>query len=129
MNAPLWEVAYSPDSKFLMIRRDKELEVRLTSNDALISRYDVTEFAVSPIRNLLALGDDEGNIQIREIDTGKRLMTIKAHKDPVYSIAFSGKVCDIKLWELESGKLLHYFEETAVDAYDIDMSSLIFYIS
>ena len=135
MNAPAWKVVYSQDSKFLLIQRADELEVRLASNGALVSRYGMAEFAVSPVGNLFALGDTEGNIQIREIDTGRKVISIKAHEDRIYSIAFSadglyiassGKDCDIKLWDLASGELLHYFEETVVDAYEIDSPSRIF---
>jgi len=135
MNAPAWKVVYSQDSKFLLIQRAEELEVRLASNGALVSRYNAVEFAVSPNRNLLAIGDNDGNIQIREIDTGKGIKNIKAHDDRIYSLAFSAdgyyiasssKDCDIKLWDLETGKLLHYFEETVVDAYEIDAPSRIF---
>jgi WD40 repeat protein len=95
----------------------------------------MAEFAVSPNRNLVALGDKDGNVQIRDLDTGKGVMNIKAHEDRIYSLAFSpdglylassGRDCDIKLWDLGSGKLLHYFEETAVDAYDIGDVSRIF---
>jgi WD40 repeat protein len=135
MNAPAWEVTYSQDSKFLLIQRAEELEVRLTSNGSLVSRYATAAFAVSSVSNLLAIGDRMGNIQIHEFDTGREIMKIEAHDDRVYSIAFSadglylasaGQDCDIKLWDLETGKLLHYFEETAVDAYEIGMSSRIF---
>jgi WD40 repeat protein len=135
MNAPAWKVAYSPDSKYLLIQRAEELEVRLTASGALLYRFEMTEFAVSSKTNLIALGDDAGNIQIRDLDSGKGIRNIKAHDDRIYSIAFSadglylasaGQDCDIKLWDLETGKLLHYFEETAVDAYEIGMSSRIF---
>jgi WD40 repeat protein len=135
MNAPVWKVVYSYDSRYLLIQRAEEVEVRLTTNGALLYRFDAVEFAVSPVTNLLALGDNEGNIQIRDIDTGQSVRGIKAHEDRVYSIAFSqdgfylassGRDCDIKLWDLESGKLLHYFEETAVDAYQIGSPSRIF---
>jgi len=135
MNAPAWELTYSPDSKYLLIQRAEELEVRLTTNGALRYRFDMAEFAVAPKQNLIALGDDEGNIQIRDLDSGESIRTIKAHDDRIYSIAFSadglylassGQDCDIKLWDLKTGELLHYFEETAVDAYEIGMTSRIF---
>ena len=135
MNAPAWKVVYSPDSKYLLIQRANEVEVRLTSNGSLVYRFAAVEFAVSPVQNLVALGDTKGNIQIRDLDTGRGTMNIKAHDDQIYSIAFSpdglylassGQDCNIKLWDLKSGKLLHYFEETAVDAYEIGMSSRIF---
>jgi len=135
MNAPTWKVVYSYDSKYLLIQRSDELEVRLTTNGALVYRFGMAEFAVSPIRNQIALGDNNGNIQIRDLDSGADVMNIKAHDDRIYSIAFSpdglylatsGRDCDIKLWDLGSGKLLHYFEETAVDAYEIGDVSRIF---
>jgi len=135
MNAPAWKVVYSPDSRYLLIQRAGEVEVRLTSNGSLVYRFAAVGFAVSPVQNLVALGDAEGNIQIRDLDTGRGTMNIKAHDDQIYSIAFSpdglylassGQDCNIKLWDLKSGKLLHYFEETAVDAYEIGMSSRIF---
>lgn len=135
MNAPAWKVLYSQDSKFLLIQRAEELEVRLTTNGSLVSRYEAVEYAVSTAGNLMALGDDDGNIQIRDIGTGKEILNIKAHEDHIYSLAFSadglylassGRDCNIKLWDLETGKLLHYFEETAVDAYEIGTSSRVF---
>ncbi|HNS61791.1 MAG TPA: hypothetical protein PKK96_12350 [Anaerolineales bacterium] len=135
MNAPVWRVEYSHDSKYLLIQRAEELEVRLTATGSLLYRFDMTEFALSPIKNLIALGDSEGNIQIRDLDSGEGIRTIQAHTATIYSIAFSpdglylasaGQDCDIKLWDLANGKLLHYFEETAVDAYEIGMSSRIF---
>lgn len=135
MNAPVWRVEYSYDSKYLLIQRAEELEIRLAATGGLLYRFGMAEFAVSPVTNLIALGDDEGNIRILDLDSGKSTMNIQAHSARVYSIAFSpdglylasaGQDCDIKLWDLASGKLLHYFEETAVDAYEIGMSSRIF---
>lgn len=135
MNAPVWRVEYSHDSKYLLIQRAEELEVRLTATGGLLYRFAMAEFAISPVSNLVALGDNEGNIQIRDLDSGRTTMNIQAHTARIYSIAFSpdglylataGQDCDIKLWDLKTGKLLHYFEETAVDAYDIGMSSRIF---
>src|SRR4030095_12380151 len=55
MNAPTWKVVYSQDSKYLLIQRAEEVEVRLTTNGALLYRFDAVEFAVSPLRNLIAL--------------------------------------------------------------------------
>ncbi len=135
MNAPIVQIVYSSDSKYLLIQRGEEVEVRLTTNGNLLYRYDAVSFAVSPTANLLALGDADGNIEIRDIMTGKGIRNIKAHDDLIYSLAFSfdgfylassGRDCNIKLWDMETGKLLHYFEETTVDAYDIDAPSRIF---
>lgn len=132
MNAPIGRVTFSNDSKYLLIQRGDELEVRLASDGSLRSKYEMVEFALSPVGNLIALGDSDGTIQIRNIDTGVGLRKIKAHKDSIYSLAFSpdgkllassGKDCNIKLWDVSTGKFLHYFEETRVDPYEMDMVS------
>jgi WD40 repeat protein len=132
MNAPIGRVMFSNDGKYLLIQRGDELEVRLTSDGSLRSKFEMVEFALSPVGNLIALGDNEGNIQIRDIDTGMGLRKIEAHKDSIYSLAFSpdgqllassGKDCNIKLWDVATGKFLHYFEETRVDPYEMDMIS------
>lgn len=132
MNAPIGRVMFSNDSKYLLIQRGDELEVRLTSDGSLRSKFEMVEFALSPVGNLIALGDSEGNIQIRELDTGVGLRRIEAHKDSIYSLAFSpdgqllassGRDCNIKLWDVATGKFLHYFEETRVDPYEMDMVS------
>ncbi|MFT3891960.1 MAG: WD40 repeat domain-containing protein [Anaerolineales bacterium] len=132
MNAPIGQVMFSNDSKYLLIQRGDELEIRLTSDGSLRSKFETAAFALSPVGNLIALGDFEGNIQIRDIDTGVGLRKIEAHKDRIYSLAFSpdgqllassAQDCNIKLWDVATGKFQHYFEETRVSPYEFDMVS------
>jgi WD40 repeat protein len=132
MNAPIDQVMFSNDSKYLLIQRGSELEVRLASDGSLRSKFEMAAFALAPVGNLIALGDYEGNIQIRDIDTGVGLRKIEAHKDTIYSLAFSAdgqllassaKDCNIKLWDVATGKFQHYFEETRVNPYEFDMVS------
>jgi WD40 repeat protein len=135
MNAPLWELEYSHDSQYLLIKREEEVEVRHTTSGSLLYRFDAVDFAVSPASNLIALGDEEGSITIRDMDTGEGIRKIEAHDARIYSLAFSpngrylassGQDCNIKLWDVNTGELLHYFEETAVDPYVMEMTSRIF---
>jgi WD40 repeat protein len=135
MNAPIERVEYSKNSEYLLIQRGEEVEVRLTSNGNLLYRFNAVDFAVSPIGSLAAFGEADGTVRIRNLETGKGIREIKAHEDRIYSLAFSpdgnylassGRDCDIKLWDVNTGKLLHYFEETTVDAYEIDEPSRIF---
>lgn len=135
MNAPGWRYEYSHDGKYLLIQRAGELEVRLTTNGALVYRFGMADFAISPNKNWVALGSDTGTVQVRDLDSGEEVLNFKAHDARIYSLAFSpdgyylassGQDCNIKLWELATGKLLHYFEETAVDAYELGMTSRVF---
>jgi WD40 repeat protein len=135
MNALINSVSYTSDSQYLLIQRRDELEIRRTSDGSMIGRFDAITYAVSPTENLVAIGDQGGMVRIRRIDNGENLLVFQAHEDLIYSIAFSkdglylatgGRDCDVKMWDAKTGKLLHYFEETRIDAYDLGSNSRIF---
>ena len=135
MNANISAIAYAPDGKNLLIQRGEELEIRRTNDGSMVGRFNAATFSVSPVENLVAIGDRDGMIRVRRIDNGENVVVFQAHTDLVYSVAFSadgryiasgGRDCDIKLWDAKTGKLLHYFEETKIDAYDLGEKSRIF---
>lgn len=135
MNASIGFLAYTSDSKYLLIQRNDELEIRQTTDGSMIGRFDAAAFAISPRENIVAIGDDEGMVRIRRIDTGENVLVFQAHSDMIYSVTFSddglylatgGRDCDVKMWDAKTGQLLHYFEETRIDAYDIGSNSRIF---
>lgn len=135
MNPSIGMMTYTSDGKYLLVQRSAELEIRQTKDGSMIGRFDAVTFAVSPNENLVAIGDRKGMIRIRRIDNGENVLVFQAHSDMIYSIAFSddgrylatgGRDCDVKMWDATTGKLLHYFEETRIDAYDIGENSRIF---
>lgn len=135
MNSQVGVIQYTRDSKYLLIQRGDELEIRQTSDGAMIGRFEAATFSISPVENLVAIGDRQGMVRVRRIDNGENVLVFQAHSDLVYSVAFSedglylatgGRDCDVKMWDARTGQLLHYFEETRVDAYDIGANSRIF---
>jgi uncharacterized caspase-like protein len=76
--------------------------------------------AVSPTGKVLAAGDNQGNIVIYELATGKELVTIAAHASLIWKLMFSprGDVLasnamgdrPIKLWNPATGQKLHTLE-------------------
>ncbi len=132
---PIIDIKFSFDGKYTVIQRPETLEIRLTDNGAMRSRFDVTSFAISPVQNIIALGHKDGSLILKNIDTGKTIFNIEAHKGKIFSLAFSpngdvlassGNDCNILSWDARTGEFLHYFEENSTDAYDIDIESRIF---
>lgn len=135
MNGYIDILSYTPDSQYLLVQRRDELEVRQARDGALLARFTATAFSTSPDGNLVALGTQDGMIRVMRMDTGQRVVSFQAHNDLVYSVAFSsdgryiasgGRDCAIKLWDAGTGQFLHHFEQTRIDAYEIDRKSRIF---
>jgi WD40 repeat protein len=79
-------------------------------------RKQLCQTAISPDGITAAIGDDDGNIRIWDIDTGEDLCVFSGHSKSVLSVTFSpdGKVLashsndeTIRLWSVATGKELH----------------------
>jgi len=130
--APIESLSYTNDGKYVYIQREGQLEVRRTSDGALFKRYDASIYALSPVENLVAIGDNGGNIRLQYLNGEKSDLQISAHKSRIYALEFSpdgkmlvsaGRDCAIRAWEVASGQFLHPFEKTVVNAYEEDFTS------
>lgn len=124
--APIESFSYTSDGLYVYIQRVGHLEVRRTSDGALFKRYDASIYALSPVENLVAIGDKEGNIRLQYLNGEKPDRLIQAHKDSVYALEFSpdgtmlvsaGRDCAIRAWDVATDQFLHPFEKTVVNAY------------
>jgi WD40 repeat protein len=126
-NDELWNGEFTSDGRFLLLRRSASLEVRLTQDGSLRSRYEIVAYALSPVdSNVIAIADRDNVIKILRIDSGETVLSIPAHDYRIFAIAFSpdgktiassGQDCTIKLWDAQTGAFIHYFENTRVNAY------------
>lgn len=125
--APIESFSYTRDGKYVYIQREGQLEVRRTSDGALFKRYDASIYALSPTENLAAIGDQEGNIRLQYLNGEKPDLQIPAHKSEIYALEFSpdgkmlvsaGRDCAIRAWNVDSGRFIHPFEKTSVNAYE-----------
>lgn len=117
------------DGKFLVYEGVLgDLEVRDISNGKVIGNFESSAFALSPIHNLLAIGKNNGVIQIIDLETQKKILEFSGHRKKVQSLKFSpdekklvssGEDCNVYSWDIKTGSLLHSYGNTYVDPYDM----------
>ena len=80
----------------------------------------ITALAFSPNGELLATGDSLGDIHIRKVADGTRLISFEGHLCWIWTLAFSpdGQLlasgaddCFVKIWQVETGECLQTLEE------------------
>jgi WD40 repeat protein/uncharacterized caspase-like protein len=78
--------------------------------------HQVYSVAFSPDGKILANGNQDMNIELRDVATGKQLRTLRGHSDIVMTLTFGsdGRTLAsgardgmVKLWDINSGRLLH----------------------
>jgi WD40 repeat protein len=126
-NAPLLDVAFSPGGTYLILQRPGRVEIRLNSTGALLGRYPANAFALSPTGEYIALGDDEGMLTLKEMDSRRNLYRFQAHDGPIFALAYSpdgqtivssGQDCAVNSWQAGTGEFSHMLAENETDAYD-----------
>jgi WD40 repeat protein len=124
-NAPRPSLDFSSSGSLLLVNRWSEVEARSIQDGSLIARYSGSAFAISPVEDRIAIGDEKGTIRIINIRSGDERVEIAAHKDRIYALQFSddgrtlvssGRDCQLQAWDAKTGRLLHKFEETWTDA-------------
>ena len=124
--SPIRDASYSFDGRYLVAQRQGWVEKWRTSNGKLQTRYQANAFALSPVANLLALGDVDGQIVVQDMNTDQPIHTIQAHTAKIYALTFSpdgdtltssGEDCRVQSWDVATGVYLHDFAEndTEVD--------------
>jgi WD40 repeat protein len=115
----------TPDGNYLVLQYDGRLEIRLARDGSVLSRFNASGYAISPVGALVAIADQEGNIDIFDIPSGKA-SRISAHKDGVLAMAFSpdgktlatsGGDCAIRAWDVTRRTLDHLFDHVIVSPY------------
>lgn len=97
--------------------------VTLSSNPSLLKEFSTTgaiySVAVSPDSKIIASGNSEQNIELWDLQTSKKLQTLKGNTGRVYDIYFSpdGKRIvsasddrKVIIWDLKTGKVLNNLE-------------------
>ena len=125
-DSPILDVAYSFDGRYLLIQRQGWVEKRRTNSGLLQSRYQADAFALSSTANLLALGNQEGQIVIQDMDTEQPIHSIPAHEAQIYALVFSpdgtaltssGEDCRVQSWDVATGNYLYDFAENSTLPY------------
>ena len=91
----------------------------------------VLSVAFSPDGKLLATGDTNGEIRLRQVADGQPVLTCKGHTNWVLSLAFSpnGSVLasgstdqTVKLWDVSTGQCLYTLQEHSHEVWSVAFS-------
>ncbi|MFS0518386.1 NB-ARC domain-containing protein [Nostoc sp. UIC 10607] len=91
----------------------------------------VMSVAFSHDGKLLALGDTNGDIHLRQVVDGRQVLICKSHNSWVISLAFSsdGRIFasssgdfTVKLWDVETGQCLHTLQEHDSEVWSVAFS-------
>lgn len=115
-------IALSPDGKTLVSASFGTIRMWNLKTGRLVrtlngvhSKKSVKSLAVSPDGSIFASGGDDNNLILWDLKTGRRILTISAHKAAVNAIAFSsdGKTLasgsddkTVRLWDVRTGTRL-----------------------
>jgi WD40 repeat protein len=115
-------IALSPDGQTLVSGSFGTIRIWNARTGVLLrtlsqvhSQKSVRTLAVSPDSQMLASGGDDNNLILWSLKTGRRVLTIPAHKAGVKAIAFSsdGKIIvsgsddkTVRLWDARNGRRL-----------------------
>jgi WD40 repeat protein len=117
----------SYDGKLLYLLQPGLLEVRRSSDGAVIAQIGAHLAAASPVDHRLAIGNMAGEIQILDMDTMETVARMEGHSGPIYNLTFSpdgqtllssSQDCSLRSWNATTGQFEHYFEKVVVDPFD-----------
>jgi len=135
------DVVFSPDGRYLAVGTSLGIELRDAETLELVQFFWghigwVSSVAFSPDGRVLASGFDDGTIKLWNVDTGRKLYTLKGHADKVWSVAFSpdGRILasgsldgTIKLWDPRTGECIRRLEGCQVTATFTTLGDAYFY--
>ena len=121
LNETIYSVYFSPSGKLLAGRLTNTITLWDIQNPQTIileKTIDIQEFktnclAISPDDKILALGSENNNIYLWDIEKKELIQTLKGHTGKITSLIFSPKKnvlasassdTTIKLWDLETGQ-------------------------
>ena len=114
------------NGSFALSQYPNLLEIRRTEDGAIVAQYEAVTYAVSPIDNRIAIGKENGEILVIDLNKIETVSRMVGHKDYIYDLAFSpdgqllvstSQDCSLRSWDANTGAFQHYFEKVEVNAY------------
>ena len=123
-NGPIYDTTYSNDGAYLLIQHPGILEIRRTGDGGLHRRYQTDVFALSPIKDEIAIASRDGRITIKRIADDQTVSEFQAHEDRVYALSYasdgrllasSSQDCTARIWDTLTGSVFRYLDENSSD--------------
>ncbi len=114
------------DGSFALSQYPNLLEIRRTEDGAIVAQYEAATYAVSPIDNRIAIGKENGEILVIDLNKMDTTSRMAGHSAEIYELAFSpdgqllvstSEDCSLRSWDVNTGAFQHYFEKVEVNAY------------
>jgi RNA polymerase sigma factor (sigma-70 family) len=135
-----WSVAFSRDSNTLVIGGQKD------DHSGVIMIWDadtgklkraqerdrfINTAVLSPNSKIMASGGGGGDVELWDVESGRRIASLKGHEVGIRSVAFSpdsqtlaagGPDGKVRLWDVKSGKARDALEGHAAEVYAVAFS-------
>ncbi|BCY16196.1 hypothetical protein hrd7_00450 [Leptolinea sp. HRD-7] len=138
---PANRVMISYDGKYIVYEGILgDIEVRKTIDGKILTTYKAVAAALAPKHNFLALGLENGTIQVVNLDNLHTVSLMAGHKKKVLAMTFSpdektlvssGQDCVINAWNTQTGNKFHVYENPGISPYEDlqDVKSRVFIYS
>jgi WD40 repeat protein len=123
--SPINEVIVAPDGQLVAVEYLDEVKLYRVQDGTVFRRYPANRIAFAPDGTTIALGYENGRIELRNLADDTLLNTLSAHEEAVTALAFmpmedtlisAGMDCQLNIWQLQdgtlSGSLENYFVTT-----------------
>ncbi len=123
-DSPALHAAVSPNTDLIAVEYLDDVKIFQTENGELLYHYPARRAAFAADGKTLALGYDDGRLEIRRLSDNQLLRTIYAHADMVTAIVYlpngqlvsTGLDCGLHQWNPEDGRLIKSLEDYLIDS-------------
>lgn len=112
-------VTISPDSQWVAVQYEDEVKVYGAQDGQVVARYPAGAAAFSADSQTLAVGYQDGRIELHQMSDGALLQTLTSHTDAILALLFapdgtklfsSGRDCQLNVWDLASESVAYTLE-------------------
>lgn len=112
--SPALGVIVSPDNQIIAVEYMDEVKLYRVEDGTVLQRYSANQVVFAPDGHSIALGYEDGHVELRSIADDSLLNSFFSHEEAVTALAFSpagdtlfsaSMDCKIDAWQLLEGKL------------------------
>ncbi|MCL4262474.1 MAG: hypothetical protein KJ069_04635 [Anaerolineae bacterium] len=122
-DAPALKTIVSPDNELVAVEYLNGIKIFQAANGMVTHKFSANRIAFAPDGETVALGYDDGRIEIHSLRDGTLLKTIFGHSQGVTALVFlssgelisAGLDCGLNIWQPKDGTLVKTLENYIVE--------------